>query len=349
MAATKNPHTAQEPKGLSGVEKVAVLLLALGRPRATQVLKRFDADELKLLANSAASLKPVSAGDLNTLVEEFANKFSTGVNFVGTAKEVESLLAEVLAETQGQGEEDALPDPEPRAVEEPVWGQISRIKEDVLRAYLLKDHPQAAALILSKIDAALAAKLVATFAPEVRSELLMRMLSIKAVPEDAARAITEALKEDLLAAPAEESGDSHSAIANIMNRLDKSQSEEILQALAAARPDDAHVLKGMLFTFEDLTVLDPRARTMLFDQVPIERVVSALRGTEPEFQGIILSSLASRSRRMVEAELQNGGAASAREVTEARRLIVDVVLKMIAKGEIEVRASDAPADGEEAA
>ncbi len=73
---------------------------------------------------------------------------------------------------------------------------------------------------------------------------------------------------------------------------------------------------------------------MLLDQVPIERLVLALKGTDAVFQSTILSSLAARSRRMVEAELQGGGSASEREVADARREIVDIVLKMMASGEI---------------
>ena len=77
---------------------------------------------------------------------------------------------------------------------------------------------------------------------------------------------------------------------------------------------------------------------MVFDQVPIERVVLALKGLDAQFQATILSSLASRSRRMVEAELQNGSPGSARDVAEARRLIVDIVLRMVANGEIDLKA-----------
>ena len=78
----------------------------------------------------------------------------------------------------------------------------------------------------------------------------------------------------------------------------------------------------------------------MFDQVPIERLVIALKGTDADFQAAILSSLASRSRRMVEAELQGGGTPSPRELADARRAIVDTVLKMIAKGDIQIELED---------
>ena len=103
---------------------------------------------------------------------------------------------------------------------------------------------------------------------------------------------------------------SHAGIADILNRLDKTQSEEVLKSLAEVRPDEAKALKSMLFTFEDLVKLPQRRAPLVFDQVPIERLVVALKGTDAVFQATILSSLASRSRRMVEAELQGGGTPS---------------------------------------
>ena len=117
-----------------------------------------------------------------------------------------------------------------------------------------------------------------------------------------------------------------------------------MKSLAEVRPNDAKALKNLLFTFEDLATLAPAARTAVFDQVPIERLVLALKGTDAAFQATILAALASRSRRMVEAELQGGATAPAREVAEARRAIVDTVLRIVAKGDIEVRAADDLAD-----
>jgi flagellar motor switch protein FliG len=47
---------------------------------------------------------------------------------------------------------------------------------------------------------------------------------------------------------------------------------------------------------------------------------------------------------MAEAELQSGTTAPAREIAGARRAIVDTVLKMAAKGSIELRPPDDDVD-----
>jgi flagellar motor switch protein FliG len=333
MASSVEARAALSPTSLSGVEKVAVLLLALGKARAARLLKRFDPEDLKLLSHSVTDLRPISTGDLEGLVEEFGQKFSSGINFVGTATEIRSLLAGVMSEDEPP---EAGPAADSRS-EASVWAQVSRTKVDVLRAYLLNQHPQAVALILSRLDSEAAAKVISSFPPEYRARLLLRMLTIKPVPDVALAAVETRLEADLVASAAPAL---HTGIADILNRLEKSQSEAALQSLAEVRPDDAKALKSLLFTFDDLVVLPPAARTSVLDQVPIERLVLAMKGTDPGFQAAMLSALASRSRRMVEAALQSGGAAPARDPAEAPREIVNLVLKMIAKGEIEMQVAD---------
>jgi flagellar motor switch protein FliG len=338
MSAQAEARAAKQPPAtMSGAEKVAVLLLALGKERAAKLLKRFDAEDLKLLSRSVSDLRPVSAGDLEGLVEEFGQKFASGVNFLGTAEEVKDLLSGVMADEQA----DSAPAEGRSTTKGTVWEGVSRAKIDVLRAYLIKEHPQTVALILSRIDSDAAAKAVSSFPPDYRAGVMCRMLAIKPVTDDAMGVVEQALSEDLVATAAPTS---HLGIADILNRLEKAQTEDVLKSLAALRPDDAKALKGLLFTFEDLVTLPQATRTTVFDQVPIERLVLALRGTEAPFQAAILSALASRSKRMVEAELQGGATAPARDISEARRAIVDTVLKLAAKGSIQLRPPDEDVD-----
>jgi flagellar motor switch protein FliG len=341
MSAPAQAKTAAtQALSLTGAEKVVVLLLALGKPRAAKLLKRFDPDELKVLTQLAGDLQPIGAEDLELLVEEFAKKFSSGINFVGSEKEVKSLLSDVMGEDQfGVAMTEELEQPVDAPLQ--VWEEIAKIKDDELRGYLGNEHPQTAAIILSKVEPAMAAKIVAGFPAQQRNDLLIRMLGIKKMDDGAVRAIEQAIAEEWLA---KTSSASHASIADILNRLDKVLSDDLLKNLAQTRPEDARTLKGMLFTFTELSNLPAKALTVLLDQVPIERLVQALKGTDAVFQSTILSSLAARSRRMVEAELQGGGSASDREVADARREIVDIVLKMMASGELVLPTNDAVMD-----
>src|SRR5690606_27581298 len=119
---------------------------------------------------------------------------------------------------------------------------------------------------------------------------------------------------------------------------DREQMEDVLGNLATSRPKSAEILKSLLFTFDDIIKLSPKARTTLFDQVPNDKVVMSLRGTDAEFRDTILQALSSRVRRMVEQELNDGRAVPARDVTDARRFIADLALEMAGRGDIELNS-----------
>lgn len=329
---------------LSGAEKVAVLLLALGKSKATGLLRRFDPEEIKLLTRSSTSLRPMGAADIEHLVEEFARKFSSGVKFMGTEREMRDLLSDVLSEdeynTALYGEVEPMVAPLMQAAaagnlrDDQIWDKISKVKVEELRAYLIKEHPQTVGVILSKLESEMAAKVVSSLPSEMRAGVLVRMLAARDVDQDAMNILEDTLAEDLLAATGPTK---HGGVADILNRLDKSQSEDVMKSLAEVRPDDVKILKNMLFTFDDMITLTAPARTLVLDQVPIEKLVMALRGTDSAFQTAILASLAARSRRMVEAELSGGAAGPVREVQDARRFVVDTVLRMNSRGDIQIR------------
>lgn len=326
---------------LSGIEKAAVLLLSLGKSKASGILRRLDPDDLKALTRSANSLQPVGANDVEALIEEFAQSFSNGVKFMGTESEIRDLLSEVMTDeeyTNAMYGETMEPMVAPMLSEpdrdDQVWDKISKVKIEQLRSYLMEEHPQTIALVLSKLDSETAAKVISSFPAEIRSSVLVRMLGVKSADEEAIKMLETTLAEDLLAVAGPTK---HGGVADILNRLEKKQTEDVLRNLSELRPDDAKVLKNMLFTFEDMITLTAQARTLVLDQVPIEKLVMALRGTDATFQSTILASLAARSRRMVEAELQGGAAGPPREVQEARRFVIDTVLRMNSRGDIQIK------------
>ena len=315
---------------LTGPEKVGVLLLALGKERAAHLLRRLDPDELRVLTRSSTKMRPVTAEEMEKLVEEFAGSFTTGVNFAGTAQEVQDLLADVMNEdemAQYMGDQPADG--------QSVWEKLTSVKDDVLQRLILKEHPQTIAVILSRIDSNLGARMLRTLEPEFRHSLLRRMLGLKGVSESALAAIENGLREDLfatmLSAP---NSEARKTIAGILNKLDGSQANEILKSIAVTRPEDANELKSMLFSFADIANLKPRARGLIMEKVSTEQVVLALNGSEPDLQEAVLSTMTARVRRMVEAELESAAPARSRDVEEARRGIVATVLALMARGEI---------------
>lgn len=329
------PIPVPSHRALRGPEKVAVLLLAMETQLASSLLKQFSPEELRVITRCAADLGAIPIPSLERLIEEFAGRFSTGADLIGTAGEAEQLLAGALPpEDVSDIMADAL-----GAANTSIWERLSGVPETALSAYLLNEHPQTAALILSKVTTASAAKVLSQMPSDVRNGLTRRMLGLKSVPERFIKLVEGVLQSDLIQAGKSAASLAQTRMADIINRLDRDQVEELLGNLAAERPETAEILKGMLFTFEDIVKLGTKARLALFERVPAETVILALKGSEQELRDMVLSSLAARARRMVEQELQGGEASDARDIAAARRAIADMVLDLSERGLIDMHAA----------
>jgi flagellar motor switch protein FliG len=322
----------------SGREKVAILLLALGKPLATKLLQSFDPAEVKAIMNSASALGNVDKDDLEALVDDFAAQFAKTLGLSTDFRHVRSLMEQAFAPDQL----NSMLGDVPLAPGEPIWRKFSAGSENALVPYLLDEHPQTITFILSNLDADLAARCLAMLPRDLRDSAAKRMLKLQHVESRPADILQECMQHDLLAksdAGAEEAG--RSRVASIMNKLDREHSEAILESLMASRPEDARKLRSMIFSFEDVAKLEQVHRLALFDKVATEQVIPALRGTTAEFKELVLSSMGARARRMVESELQNDNGQVSKEGQAARRAIADLAIAMAGRGEIALPVDEA--------
>jgi len=320
---------------LHGTDKVAAVLMTMSPPTANRLLKHFDPDEIKLITRSMTQLKSVGPSQIEQIVEDFATQFASGASLVGTAADVERLLtgvlppeqiADIMAELLGTANHS-------------IWERISTVSESILASYIAKEHPQTAALMLSKVRPNCAAKVMSFIPEERRNGILRRMLTFKPIVDATMQVIERTVYEDFMMNFSRNAGaDPHARMADIINKMDRDDMETVLSSLAATRPKSAEILRGLLFTFDDIIKLTPRARTSLFDQVPTDKLVLALKGTDADFREMILQSLGGRIRRMVEQEMASGEPVPSREAAEGRGPITDLALDMAGRGEIELNS-----------
>ncbi len=326
---------------LTGPQKAAAILVAIGRPAASRLLKHFNAEDLRKLAGHARTLEPISPLDFEQLVKQFEDSFAEGAPVSEAAQRFEGLLREALP----QEEVDAVLEDrvQSQLVQESVWVQLGRLPVDNLQAYLTDQHPQIIAYIVSKLPSDLAARLFVVLPPQLRNAVVQRSLHIGNVAPAAAELLEDVLRRDLLGRS--DSGPvkaHHGQIANIFNQLDRSEMEELMASLEDLNRDDLNRIKAKLFTFEDIERLSQRARLLLFDEVQTEQIATALRGADTRLQELVLSSLSTRGRRMVETELgAEQGNITAQNIADARRTIARIAIDLSERGIITLDASEA--------
>lgn len=326
---------------LTGPQKAAAILVAIGRPAAARLLKHFNAEDLRTLAGHARTLEPISPLDFEQLVKQFEDSFAEGAPVSEAAQRFEGLLRETLP----QEEVDAVLEErvQPQLVQESVWVQLGRLPVESLQAYLTDQHPQIIAYIVSKLPSDLAARLFVVLPPQLRNAVVQRSLHIGNVAPAAAELLEDVLRRDLLGRS--DSGPvkaHHGQIANIFNQLDRSEMEELMASLEDLNRDDLNRIKAKLFTFEDIERLSQRARLLLFDEVQTEQIATALRGADTRLQELVLSSLSTRGRRMVETELgAEQGNITAQNIADARRTIARIAIDLSERGIITLDAGEA--------
>ncbi len=334
MPRDAGPDSQNPSRPLTGAEKVGVLLLALGKERASGLLKKFNPEELNIIVRSTEVMPTISASELEKIVEEFESQLGLGTPFVGRPEDVKRLVTDVITENKSSLDADSF------VAHQDIWARFAGLPDDILHGYMKAQSPQVAAYYLDRLGSERASGILKSFSPAERNDLMNRILGLGQVAPQVIEALETSLHAELFDND-RRSSDKHLTMAGILNNMDKDESAAILQYLTSIKPKDAEAIRKMLFKFEDLIMLPARAMTVLMDGIPVERTVIALQGADSELQNKVLAALSPRARRMAEAELQSPANVAARDVAEARRAIVDSVLRLSAEGNIEVPSQDA--------
>ena len=321
---------------LTRPQKAAAILVAMGKPAAARLLKFFKQDELRTLIESARLLKTIPQSELEKIVAEFEEEFTVGAGQIDSADQMGDILNEALTPEQVSaimgGERSSGNQPPP------VWSELEKVDASRIAAFLAAEHPQTAALVVSKLAPNTAATVLLGFEKRMRSEIIRRMMSISTIPDAAASLIESQIRNRLLGESAsKDTAIGQTRVASLLNELDKGQLEEVLQDLQEAGTPNLEALRARLFSFEDIPLLSQKARVMLFDGLSTELVTVCLRNAPPDLTEAVLSSIGARSRRMIEAEHAQGSEGfPLAEVIKARKSVAATAIRMAREGAFEL-------------
>jgi flagellar motor switch protein FliG len=333
---SRDGPTAEVPQ-LVGAQKVAALLLSMDKRLASRLLKHFDEEDIKVIAQTATDLGAVAQATVGDIIEEFATNLKSGGDLMASIDEVEQLLSgavsdEQISEIMAQVRTQSL---------QTIWRRLGSVPESILSPYLAKEHPQISAFVLSRAPPAYVANILGRLPQELVNEIISRMLSTKAVLEIPLKILEDTISKDLLSRTGADAGPTiHARLANIINKMDRKDMDDTLNDLEAHYPKDADLVRGLLFTFDDIAKLSEDARLVLFDQVPPDLTIVALHGAQPGFRDLVLEVVPTRSRRMIEQELASDNNRLTKEVNKARRAIAELALQLIESGSIDLTTEE---------
>lgn len=333
------------PPNLTRAQKAAAILVAMGKPSASRLLKFFKQEELKALIEGARLLKTIPQTELERIVSEFEAEFTEGAGQLDSADQMDDLLSESLSPEEVRALKGNAEPAKATAKVIPVWEEIEKVDAARIAAFLATEHAQTAAFVLSKMAPQTAANTLLTLDKPLRSELIRRMMSIAPVNEAGLSIIEQQLRISVLGESAtKDTSAGQTRVASVLNEMDKSQLDEVMADLEHAGAPDLAAIRSRLFAFEDVLRLTQKGRVTLFDGLSTELVTMALRQAPPDLVESVLSSIGARSRRMIEAELGQGSdGVPAAEIVKARKQIASTAIRIAREGAIELPSVEAAA------
>ncbi|MDW8340484.1 MAG: flagellar motor switch protein FliG [Geminicoccaceae bacterium] len=326
MANVPIPYEA-----LSGAQKAAILVLAIGEERAGKLLGRLDLDEVKQISTTASALGRVDASTVERVLEEFLERLRDTVEISGSLDAVQKLLTRALDKDRAAAILEEIRGPSGRT----VWEKLGGVDEASLAAYLRNEYPQTIAVVLSRLEPAKVARVLAAFPDELASDVILRMLRLEAVQPDVLADVERMLRSEFISNLSQtDRRDNHEIMAEIFNNFDRATETRLMASLEERDREAAERIKKLMFTFEDLARLDGAGIQALVRNAGNDRLIVALKGASEQMRELFFRNMSERAAKILKEEMQTMGPVRLRDVEEAQQFLVNMAKELAAAGEI---------------
>jgi flagellar motor switch protein FliG len=314
---------------IQSTHNAAVLLLALGENEAATVLKHLDAKTVQRLGSAMAQIKSASREEVTNVVGDFVLTLDGQADIkVGTDDYIRKVLTDALGEDKaGSIIDRILVSRKSKGLDVLKWMDPRTIAE-IIR----QEHPQVLAIIISYLDADLAAKVLAELPQWLQAEVLLRVSQLDGVQPAALGKLDEMIEKQIASKGTSVSarlGGTKSAAA-ILNYMPASTMEE----LRRADEEMAQTLQDLMFVFDDLLKVDDKGVQTLLREVDSARLVIAMKGADQALVQHILKNMSQRAAEMLKDDMESRGPVKLSEVEGAQKEILVAARKLAEAGTI---------------
>jgi len=316
---------------LSGDEKAAVLLLALGPDYGKPIWEELDELEIRSLSRAMVQLGPITQEMLDELMVDFVTRVSSNGSISGNSETTERLLASFLPQDRVDVIMEEIRGPAGRN----MWEKLSNVQEDILANYLKNEYPQTIAVVLSKLETEHASKVLAALPEDLSLEVVQRMLGLDPVQKDILQKIESTLRTEFMSTLSHtQRRDSHEQMAEIFNAFDRQTEARFITSLEESNRESAERIKSLMFTFEDLQRLDPTAIQAVVQAVDNKDLALALKGANDAAKEFFFANMSVRAAKAMKDDMETMGPVRLKDVDEAQGKLVATAKDLAAKGDI---------------
>ncbi len=318
---------------LKGVERASILMLALGEEDAAAILSQMGPREVQELGTYMASLTNVSTAQMEQVMSSFVDTLSTQTALgMNSDDYIRNVLNSALGSDKASGVIDRiLLGRNSKGLEQLKWMDPKAVAE-IIRL----EHPQIIAIVLSFLDPDQAAEVLSQFPEVVRTDVVLRIASLDGIQPSALQELDDVLDAQFSGASNVKTSvlGGVKAAANILNMVEGSVEEQIMEQVAAADEDLAQEIQDNMFVFENLIEVDDRGIQTLLRDVASDQLMLAMRGADDALQEKIFKNMSQRAAEMLRDDLEAAAPARLSDVEGAQKEILTVARKLSDAGEI---------------
>ncbi len=329
--ASRQAEAPRPTRELSGPERAAVLMLALGDEYGGKIWELLDDDELRQLSITMSTLGTVESDLVEGLLLEFVSRLSATGALMGNYEATERLLQQYLPPDRVGGIMDEIRGPAGRN----MWEKLSNVQEDVLANYLKNEYPQTIAVVLSKLRPEHAARVLSILPEDIALDVVNRMLRLESIQKEVIDRVELTLRTEFMSNISKtRRRDSHEVMAEIFNNFDRQTETRFITSLEEENRDSAERIKALMFTFDDLVKLDTGSAQTLMRHVDKDKLAVALKGANEAVRQFFFANMSSRAAKMLTDDMGNLGPVRLKDVDDAQVLLVNLAKDLAAKGEL---------------
>lgn len=324
---------ATNTQDYTGIQKAAILLIALGPERSADIFKHLKEDEIEELTLEIANTRSVSPQVKEDVLNEFyqiclAQQY-IAEGGIGYAKE---LLDKALGEDRAKEVITKLT----ASLQVRPFEFVRKTDPSQLLNFIQDEHPQTIAMILSYLTSAQAALVIGALPPEKQADVAKRIAMMDRTSPDVIKEVERVLEKKLSSLVNQDYTivGGVNAIVNILNTVDRTTEKHIMESLEIEEPELADEIRKKMFVFEDILLLDDRAIQRVLRDVDNADLGVALKAANEEVQNVIFKNLSKRLAAMIKEDMEFMGPVRMKDVEEAQQKVVSVIRKLEDSGEI---------------
>lgn len=320
---------------LTGAEKAAILMLAMGPDQVGELLAKLEDHEVERILASVSRFDEIAATILDRVLQEFIDAIGHHeLNIHGGRERALTLISETLEGERAKRLKEKLGRDEKR-----IDWTLRGYTAEFIANEMQDEHPQTIAVILAQLSSERGATIIKELPDGVQSDVLLRIAGLESVNND----VIYKLEEELaimfhreIAAPTPLGGTD--AAAKILNGVPKSDGQTILEGVDTRDPDIAGEIRKRMLTFNDLCSIDKRGFQSLLREVPTEDLVIALKTASDEMKEQVFSNVSSRAADQIREESELLPPMKLSEIEAIQVGIVDIARRLEEEGTLTIDA-----------